>query len=198
VLGCAACAGLAPRAARVATSSSGDDQFRASQRLVLEGLDADERGDAERARSRYERALPDRREQSLGVSRARATLRRAGGSGRALAHLDRAEALLDAQDGTPPGPKAHCDGLRGAALALEGNRSERTAARLGRAQRTDVWGDGDSPLGAAQPAARIMHKGAHMTPKQSFALGAFAISLPLDLDHSGSSSGTSPTPIASR
>ena len=45
-LGCAAgiSASRAPRVSEIA--AEGDDQLRASQRLVMEGLDADERGDA--------------------------------------------------------------------------------------------------------------------------------------------------------
>ena len=142
VLGCAQIPSVPPP--RVSdTVASGDDQFRASQRLVLEGLDADERGDADRAHSRYERALQiDASNPWVYLALARHYVEQ-GDPGRALAHLDRAEALLDAQDPPSPGARVHCDGLRGAALALEGNESEAhplldSAARAA----PEVWGDG--------------------------------------------------------
>ena len=131
------------------TVASGDDQFRASQRLVLEGLDADERGDTARAHSRYERALQvDASNPWVYLALARHYVEQ-GDAGPALAHLDRAEALLDAQDPPSPGARVHCDGLRGAALALEGNESE-ARPLLDSAARAapDLWGDG--VLGAAE------------------------------------------------
>jgi tetratricopeptide (TPR) repeat protein len=141
VLGCAQIPSVPPP--RVSdTVASGDDQFRASQRLVLEGLDADERGDADRAHSRYERALQiDASNPWVYLALARHYVEQ-GDPGRALAHLDRAEALLDAQDPPSPGARVHCDGLRGAALALEGNESE-AQPLLDSAARAapDVWGD---------------------------------------------------------
>ena len=131
------------------TVASGDDQFRASQRLVLEGLDADERGDTARAHSRYERALQvDASNPWVYLALARHYVEQ-GDAGPALAHLDRAEALLDAQEPPSPGARVHCDGLRGAALALEGNESE-ARPLLDSAARAapDLWGDG--VLGAAE------------------------------------------------
>jgi tetratricopeptide (TPR) repeat protein len=143
-LGCAVPPG--PPASRISeVASSGDDQFRASQRLVMEGLDADERGDAARARSRYERALQiDASNPWVYLALARHYVEE-GDAGHALAHLDRAEALLDVQDNNngSPGARIHCEGLRGAALALEGNRQE-AQPLLDAAARSapDVWGDG--------------------------------------------------------
>ena len=125
------------------TLANGDDQFRASQRLVLEGLDADVRGDAERAHSRYERALQiDASNPWVYLALARHYVEQ-GDPGRALAHLDRAEALLDAQDPPSPGARVHCDGLRGAALALEGNEIEsRPLLDAASHAAPDIWGDG--------------------------------------------------------
>jgi tetratricopeptide (TPR) repeat protein len=141
-LGCAPVPGVhAPRVSEFA--ARGDDQFRASQRLVMEGLDADENGDAARALGRYERALQiDASNPWVYLALARHYVE-AGESGRALAHLDRAEALLDAQEPPSPGARVHCEGLRGAALALEGNRSG-AQPLLDSAARSapDVWGDG--------------------------------------------------------
>lgn len=141
---CAAVTPPTPPAPRVSeTVTSGDDQFRASQRLVMEGLDADERGDAARAQSRYERALQiDASNPWVYLALARHYVE-AGDAGHALAHLDRAEALLDAQPDASPGARVHCDGLRGAALALEGNRSEASALLESAARSApEVWGDG--------------------------------------------------------
>ena len=145
VLACAAPPPSAPPPPRVSdVVANGDDQFRASQRLVMEGLDADERGDAARARSRYERALQiDASNPWAYLALARPYVEE-GDAGHALAHLDRAEALLDAQPDASPGARVHCEGLRGAALALEGNRAE-ASALLDSAARSapDVWGDGE-------------------------------------------------------
>jgi tetratricopeptide (TPR) repeat protein len=139
------CAGLsethAPRVSELA--SGGDDLFRASQRLVLEGLEADENRDPARARSRYERALQiDASNPWVYLAFARHYVE-AGESSRALAHLDRAEALLESQQNGSPGAKIHCDGLRGAALELEGDHAE-ARALLDSAARSapSVWGDG--------------------------------------------------------
>ena len=101
-------------------------------------------GDAARARSRYERALQiDASNPWVYLALARHYVE-AGDAGHALAHLDRAEALLDAQEDGSPGARVHCDGLRGAALALEGNRTE-ARALLDSAARSapGVWGDGE-------------------------------------------------------
>lgn len=141
--GCASLPGGAPAPRVSDLASSGDDQFRASQRLVMEGLDADEQGNPDRARSRYERALQiDASNPWVYLALARHYVE-AGDPGHALAHLDRAEALLDARENGSPGARVHCDGLRGAALALEGDRSE-SQALLDAAARSapDVWGDG--------------------------------------------------------
>ena len=140
------CAPLpSPRAPHISDVSDGDDQFRASQRLVLEGLEADEHGDADRARGRYERALQiDASNPWVYLALARHYVE-ADEPGRALAYVDRAEALLDAQEpGSSPGAKVHCDGLRGAALALEGDMAE-AQPLLDSAARSapDVWGDGE-------------------------------------------------------
>jgi tetratricopeptide (TPR) repeat protein len=142
-LGCAG--GLSatdtPRVSEIAPQ--GDDQLRASQRLVIEGLDADEGGDSERARSRYERALQiDPSNPWVYLALARHYVEE-GEPGRALSHLDRAEALLDAQGGGVDGARIHCDGLRGAALALEGDRNA-AQPLLDSAARSapGVWGDG--------------------------------------------------------
>jgi tetratricopeptide (TPR) repeat protein len=73
---------------------------------VLEGLDADERGDAARARGRYERALQiDASNPWAYLSLARHYVEM-GEPGAALSHLDRAEALFEAQEIPPLGRKS--------------------------------------------------------------------------------------------
>ena len=101
------------------------------------------RADPARAHSRYERALQiDASNPWVYLALARHYVDR-GEPGRALAHLDRAEALLDARDPPSPGARAHCDGLRGAALALEGNETEASPLLESAAQAApDIWGDG--------------------------------------------------------
>jgi tetratricopeptide (TPR) repeat protein len=139
------CVGIArtptPRVTELA--SGGDDLHRASQKLVLEGLDADVRGETLRARSRYERAL------QIDASNPWAYLALArhyidlGDAAPALSHLDRAQALLESSGQDSPGARSHCDGLRGAALKLRGRHAE-ARVLLDAAARAapDVWGDG--------------------------------------------------------
>lgn len=154
-----ACAGLsavrgAPPARVSELASLGDARHRASQRLVVEGLEFDARGDAARARGRYERAL------GVDASNPWAYLALArhyvdAGEGRAaLSYLDRAESLFEAQEPAPSSPgvrgaeatsgsQAHRVGLRGEALAQVGRVGE-SRALLERAARLapGVWGDG--------------------------------------------------------
>ncbi len=141
------CAGVATT--RVATPrvsemvGGGDDLYRASQKLVLEGLDADVAGASDRARSRYERAL------QIDASNPWAYLALArhyvdvGQPGQALSHLDRAQALLESMEQDTPGARVHCDGLRGAALRLRGRHAEARLLLEDAARAAPgVWGDG--------------------------------------------------------
>jgi len=128
---------------------------------VIEGLEADELGDAARARGRYERHSRSMR-TIPGLHRARAPLREAGVRPRAP-YLDRAEALLDAQEPASRA-KVHCDGLRGAALALEATAPSAAAARLrgahapacGRRELSASESSRRKPRAAAQDEVRIM------------------------------------------
>jgi len=141
---CSACAVAIgpppPRASQLA--GTGDPRFRASQDLVLEGLEADGRGQTERARSRFERALQvDSSNPWAYLALARHHLD-AGRAGRARQHAERAAVLFESLDPPTPGALVHCDGLRGAALALEGRDAEArplldAAARSAPA----IWGD---------------------------------------------------------
>jgi len=139
------CAGISrtptPRVTELA--SAGDDVYRASQRLVIEGLDADARGETARARSRFERALQiDASNPWAYLALARHHVD-AGDGAAALSHLDRAEALLESQGEPSRGATLHCDGLRGAALALTGRVGEaRVLLDEVAREAPDVWGDG--------------------------------------------------------
>lgn len=144
LLGAWGCAG-APRTPMPRVSElteSGDDLFRASQRLVIEGLDAEIGGSPARAVSRYERALQvDASNPWAYLALARHYVE-VGDAGNALPHLDRAQALLESLDFRTPGAQVHCDGLRGNALVLRGREAEgrvllSEAARAAPA----VWGD---------------------------------------------------------
>jgi thioredoxin-like negative regulator of GroEL len=149
-LGCAVSRPPGAPAPRISDAAlGGDEQFRASQQLVIEGLDADQNGDATRAESRYDRALQvDANNPWVYLALARHYVE-TGDPGRALSHLDRAETLLDAQQPPSPGAKTHLDGLRGAALALEGDQADAQPLLDSAARNApDVWGDGE--LSAAE------------------------------------------------
>jgi len=143
-LGCASFPALAPSARVSDFASRGDARFQASQRLVLEGLDAERGGDAARAVGRYERALQvDSSNPWVYLALARHHVE-SGAAQRALAHLDQAEVLFESNpDLGSPGAKLHCDGLRGAALSELGRRAE-AEALLDAAARSAprVWNDG--------------------------------------------------------
>ena len=123
-------------------ASAGDPARRASQRLVLQGLDEDERESAS-AVSSYERALqvdPTNPYAYLALARYYVEW---GEPERALAFLDKTEALLGIEADPSLGVEAHLDGLRGAAL-LELGRSAEARPLLSRARTLapGVWADG--------------------------------------------------------
>jgi len=137
-------AGREPAPPRVSQlADQGDARHRASQRLVLEGLDADARGDAARARGRYERALQvDASNPWAYLALARHYVDEGEGA-IALSHLDQAEALFEAQEPASPGAEVYCIGVRGEALALVGRSAEARDLLDEAARRApDVWGDG--------------------------------------------------------
>jgi tetratricopeptide (TPR) repeat protein len=123
--------------------ADGDDLYRASQKLVIEGLDADIAGATDRARSRYERALQiDASNPWAYLALARHYIDE-GEPGPALSYLDRAQALLESTEQDTPGALVHCDGLRGAALLLRGRHAEARVLLEDAARAApDVWGDG--------------------------------------------------------
>jgi tetratricopeptide (TPR) repeat protein len=97
-------------------ASGGDAARRASLRLVQAGLDADSAGNAAGASSLYERSLqvdPTNPYAWLALARQEVF---EGDPDRGLAHLDKAEALLGADEGAA----AHLAGIRGAALRAVG------------------------------------------------------------------------------
>lgn len=120
----------------------GDPQRRASMRFVLEGIDADERGDTRRALGRYERSLQiDSGNPYSHLALARHFIAQSDVS-RGLAHLDQSRTMFEDAGPISTVVEAHLRGLRGSALRSEGKLD---AARplLDHAARLapDLWGD---------------------------------------------------------
>ena len=121
---------------------TGDPARRASNRLLLEGLGRDAQGLPAEALSQYERALqvdPNNPYAYLVLARHHAEGLEPA---RALAFLDRADALLGQEASVPPGVEAHVMGLRGAALRASG-RADAGHPWLAHARAMDpeAWGD---------------------------------------------------------
>lgn len=120
-------------------ADAGDATFRASQRLVLEGLATRGR----RAQGLFERAL----QLDSGNPYAYLALARhhveTGEPKRALGHLRRATDFLHALGAWSPRVEVHVVGLRGAAL-LQLDRDDEAAPLLAHAARAapEVWSDG--------------------------------------------------------
>jgi tetratricopeptide (TPR) repeat protein len=121
----------------------GDAQRRASTRLVLDGLDADARGDVRLAQSRYERAIQiDASNPYAYLALARHSVEQ-GDPDRALAYLDHAESLFESVADEALGAETHLIGLRGAALRLAGRPREADPLLYEAARREPaLWGDG--------------------------------------------------------
>jgi tetratricopeptide (TPR) repeat protein len=99
-------------------ASTGDPARRASMRLVIAGLDADQRGRGAEASSSYQRALqvdPNNPWAWLALARQEVF---DGDPDRGLSHLDKAQALL----GSDERAAAHLAGIRGAGLVAIGKR----------------------------------------------------------------------------
>ncbi len=124
-------------------TAEGDETRRASVRLVLDGLRADEAGRGERARGLYQRALQvDSGNPYAYLALARQSVAR-GEPELALEYVARAADLFDADGLRTPGVDAHLEGLRGAALSLS-DAGDRGAELLERAatRAPEIWGDG--------------------------------------------------------
>ena len=121
----------------------GDAQRRASTRLVLDGLDADARGDARLAQSRYERAIQiDASNPWAYLALARHHVEQQDPD-RALAYLDHAQSLFESTEEETSGAQAHVIGLRGAALKQAGRSREAEPLLREAAQRAPaLWDDG--------------------------------------------------------
>jgi len=119
----------------------GDAVRRASLRLCVEGLRADEAGRDALARSRYERAIQiDPTNPWAYLSLARHEVE-SGEPERALEYLQQADSLLRAEGAFSPGVELHLVGLRGAALQAMGRGGGGDLERA--AQRSpELWGDG--------------------------------------------------------
>jgi hypothetical protein len=122
---------------------TGDGQRRASNHLVAEGLEADDRDDAGRALDRYELALQvDPGNPWAYLALARHDLDR-DEPARALASLDRCQTLLERHGEISPRVETHLIGLRGASLEALGRRGEaRPLLTEARRRAPSIWGDG--------------------------------------------------------
>lgn len=120
-------------------SGTGDPARRASMRLVLAGLDADQRGRGAEASSSYQRALqvdPNNPYAWLALARQEVF---EGDPDRGLSHLDKAQALL----GTDERAAAHLAGIRGAGLVAIGKRPlGEPFLREARELAPGAWSDG--------------------------------------------------------
>jgi len=126
-----------------AVQDTGDDRRRASNHLVIQGLEADDLGEMERALDRYELSLTvDPSNPWSYLALARHELDR-GDPARALAALDRSRSLFEREGALSPRVETHLLGLRGAALERLGRFDEARPA-LGEARRRapSAWGDG--------------------------------------------------------
>jgi len=125
-----------------AEAQYGDPARRASTRLLLRGLKADESWHFREAVVLYERALQvDPTNPWAYLCRARFEVAQ-GDPERALDYLDKVEALLPSEPGAA-GARAHLAGLRGTALAILGYTSRAepllAAAKRGAPRK---WADG--------------------------------------------------------
>ena len=120
-------------------AGSGDPARRASMRLVIAGLDADQRGRGAEASSSYQRALqvdPNNPWAWLALARQEVF---DGDPDRGLAHLDKAQALI----GSDERASAHLAGIRGAGLVAIGKRPlGEPFLREARELAPGAWSDG--------------------------------------------------------
>lgn len=121
----------------------GDAERRSSQSLVVQGLEADADARPDEALGDYLSALrvdPGNPWAYLALARQQVD---GPAPARALAHLDKCESLLDAEARRSPRVQAHLVGIRGAALAANGQRRE-AEPMLSRARELApaVWSDG--------------------------------------------------------
>jgi tetratricopeptide (TPR) repeat protein len=124
-------------------AGDGDAARRASQRLVIQGLGLDAKGQARLARTSYERALQvDVNNPFAYLALARQAVD-AGDGASALEYLEQAELLLGAEDLRSPRVEPHLAGIRGGALLARGDQAggEVLLARASALAPT-VWSDG--------------------------------------------------------
>ncbi len=117
-----------------------DPARRASTRLVIEGLDADEAFDRRQARGSYERAIQvDPTNPMAYLALARHELDDLEGQ-RALQLLEQAAALFEAEGLRIDAVGVHINGLRGRAYEAIGEDGSELLDRAA-ALAPDVWGD---------------------------------------------------------
>jgi tetratricopeptide (TPR) repeat protein len=121
----------------------GDAARRASQRLIVEGLDADTIGERARARASYDRAIQvDATNPYAYLAIARHHVDGARPE-KALPFLDRASTLLEVQGEDSARVRVHVIGLRGEALYASGRIDEGIDyLEQARLMAPEVWDDG--------------------------------------------------------
>lgn len=123
-------------------AGEGDAARRASQRLVLQGLASDAKGDARLGRRSYERALQvDANNPFAYLALARQAVE-GGDATSALEYLEQAELLLDADELRSPRVEPHLAGLRGAALLAQGDKRGGELLAQASELAPSVWEDG--------------------------------------------------------
>jgi len=126
----------------------GDPARRASLRLVVQGLEADQAGNFASARAGYERAIQvDATDPWAYLALARYYLEQ-GEPERVSALLDQSAALFEAEGLREPRVGVHLIGLRGGVFAGMGREADATLY-LERAETLapGVWGDGQLEAG---------------------------------------------------
>lgn len=140
-LGCAGVGANGRAPLRLSELDEGDATRRASLRLCIDGLGADEDGRRHVARSLYERAIQiDPTNPYAYLALARHELDE-GDPNRGLEYLDQAETLLASEDRLSPGVEVHLVGLRGMALEASGRDGAEPLAQARRLS-PEVWDDG--------------------------------------------------------
>jgi len=121
----------------------GDAARRASQRLIVEGLEADTLGEQARARASYERAIQvDATNPYAYLAIARHHVDGARPE-QALPFLDKATTLFEMQGEDSSRVRVHVIGLRGEALYASGRIDEGVDyLEQARQMAPEVWGDG--------------------------------------------------------
>ena len=126
----------------ISLAEAGDPARRASNRLVVDGLDADAAGATDRARSRYQRAVQiDASNPFAQLALARHCVE-TGDPAQAIAHLDHAELLFESDLELRRSFETHVAGLRGLAeRELDPPNGGVVLLEEARRASPQIWGD---------------------------------------------------------